>query len=506
MSPETSIAYDPSFTTADESVYRAMFYGLGSDGTVGANKNSIKIIGDETDNYAQGYFVYDSKKAGSVTVSHLRFGKNPIRSPYLIDRANFIACHNPSFIEKYDMLKNIEEGGTFLLTTQHSADDVWDTLPAEVQKQIIDKKVKFYVIDAISLAMKLGLGARINMIMQTAFFKLSGILPDEQAIAAIKKAIKKTYGTQGRGRGRDELQGRRCARVANIQRGQVSGPRHQQVQDAAGGARGCAEFVKEVTAEIMAGRGDQVPVSKMPIDGRFPPGTTKFEKRNIAVEIPEWVPELCIQCGRCSLLCPHATIRMKAYDECRACRRARDVQERRGQGQAEGQEVHRAGCSGGLHRLRAVRAELPRAGEGREQAAHRQARDQHGSAGAAERGRARELGVLPVAAGDRSVALQPRHRSGQPVPAGAVRVLRRVRGLRRDPLCEAGEPALRRPRDYRKCDRLFVDLRRKPADHAVLRLARTACGPAWCNSLFEDNAEFGMGFRLTIDKFNEYRD
>ena len=186
-----------------------MFYGLGADGTVGANKNTIKIIGELTDNYAQGYFVYDSKKSGAITVSHLRFGPNPIRRPYLISQADFVACHNPSFLEKYDMLSTVKQGGTFLLTSMHSKDEVWDTLPQEVQKQIIDKKLKFYVIDAISLAESLGLGARINVIMQTAFFKISNVIPLETALKAIKDAIKKTYGAKGEKVVADEQRRRR---------------------------------------------------------------------------------------------------------------------------------------------------------------------------------------------------------------------------------------------------------------------------------------------------------
>ncbi|MGC8862031.1 MAG: pyruvate:ferredoxin (flavodoxin) oxidoreductase, partial [Armatimonadota bacterium] len=290
------ISYDPSFSTADKDTYRAMFYGLGSDGTVSANKNSIKIIGDATDNYAQGYFVYDSRKAGTLTVSHLRFGKKPIRSPYLIDRANFVACHNPSFLEKYDMLGNIEEGGTFLLTSLHGPDEVWDTLPQEVQKQIIDKKVKFYVIDAIGIAHRLGLGPRINVIMQTAFFKISGILPIEDAVRLIKDAVKKTYGRYG-----DKVvdMNNRAVDAALEQTYEVKYPDRvtSKIKMPPVVREDAPEFVKEVTAEMMAMRGDCLPVSKFPVDGKYPTGTTAFEKRNIAVEIPEWLPEVCLQCG-----------------------------------------------------------------------------------------------------------------------------------------------------------------------------------------------------------------
>jgi len=309
----TSVDVDESFEISDEGYYSALFWGLGSDGTVGANRNSIKIIGELTDNFAQAYFVYDSRKAGAVTVSHLRFGKKQIRRPYLVSRADFVACHNPSFLEKYDMLSAAKEGAPFLLTSSHGPDEVWDTLPQEVQKQIIDKKLKFYVIDAISLAAELGLGARINVIMQTAFFKISNIIPLETAIGAIKDAIVKTYGKKGQ-------------KVVDMNNAAVDGALDKiyevKVPAKVTGTKkmppvvptDAPDFVKEVTAEMMALRGDKLPVSKLPADGKFPTGTTKFEKRNIAVNIPEWAPELCIQCGRCSLFCPHAAIRMKAYE------------------------------------------------------------------------------------------------------------------------------------------------------------------------------------------------
>jgi len=307
----TSLEVDESFDV-QTGAYAAMFYGLGADGTVGANKNSIKIIGEQTDNFAQGYFVYDSKKAGAMTVSHLRFGPELIRSPYLVRRANFVACHNPSFLEKYDMLSTIRPGGTFLLTSTHPKDEVWDTLPVEVQQQIIDKKLKFYCIDAIHLAEELGLGARINVIMQTAFFKISEVLAVDTAVKAIKEAVKKTYGKKG-----DEVvqKNNKAVDAALDKIFEVKVPdkvtstikMRKLVPDDA------PDFVKEVTAEIMALRGDKIPVSKMPCDGKFPTATTQYEKRNVAVHIPEWVPELCIQCGQCSLLCPHAAIRIKAY-------------------------------------------------------------------------------------------------------------------------------------------------------------------------------------------------
>ncbi len=308
----TSLDYDKSFDIEGSDVCRAMFYGLGADGTVGANKNSIKIIGTETDNNAQGYFVYDSKKSGSITTSHLRFGKNRIMAPYLINKANFIACHNFTFLNKYDMLTNIEEGGTFLLTSSFSKEEVWNQLPAKVQKQIIDKKLKFYIIDALKLAAAIGLGARINMIMQTAFFLISNVITKDEAITKIKEAIKKTYGVKG-----DKVvtmnYGAVDAAVKNIVAVNVPGAitGHELPPTVPADA---PAFVREVTAKMIEGNGTEIKVSQMPCDGTWPTATTQYEKRNIAVEVPVWEAETCIQCGQCSLVCPHASIRMKIVD------------------------------------------------------------------------------------------------------------------------------------------------------------------------------------------------
>jgi len=310
----TSLTCDACSVMEKPDVYRAMFYGLGADGTVGANKNSIKIIAEETDNYAQGYFVYDSKKAGAVTVSHLRFGKNVIRSPYLISSANFLACHNFSFLEKYDMLKNVVQGGTFLLTSTYGKQEVWEHLPASVQKQIIDKKLKFYVIDAVKIAGEVGLGERINVIMQTAFFKITGVIDEKTALAAIKNAIKKTYGSKG-----DKVveMNIRVVDMALDHIEEVKVPENftgsvkkRQVVSA-----DAPEFVKETTAKIMVGEGETIKVSEMPDDGTWPTGTSRYEKRNIAFNIPVWNTETCIQCGKCVFLCPHAVIRAKIYKE-----------------------------------------------------------------------------------------------------------------------------------------------------------------------------------------------
>ena len=309
----TSLEFDESFDIGEKGEFRSLFYGLGADGTVGANKNTIKIIGQETDNYSQAYFVYDSKKSGATTVSHLRFGKEKIHKPYLIKKANFIACHNPSFPDKIDMLLYAEEGATFLLTTSHNKNEVWDTLPVEVQKQLISKKMKFYIIDAISLAEEIGLGARINMIMQTAFFIISGIIPKEDAVKSIKTEIKKTYMRKG-----EDIVNLNYEAVdkalQNIVEVAVPDKATSKVHMRPPVPEHAPEFVKNVTAKLLADNGDSLPVSAMPADGTWPTATTQYEKRNIGVNIPIWEPDACIQCAQCSFVCPHATIRVKAYD------------------------------------------------------------------------------------------------------------------------------------------------------------------------------------------------
>jgi len=309
----TSLAYDPAFDTEGQDVVRALFYGLGSDGTVGANKNSIKIIGEETPNHAQGYFVYDSKKAGAITVSHLRFGPRPIHSTYLISKANFIACHLFTFLERYDVLNEAVPGATFLLNTPYPTEEVWDRLPREVQQQIIDKKLKFYAINAYDVAKATGMGGRINTIMQTCFFYLSGILPQQEAIVAIKDSIKQTYGRKG-----DDVVKQNYNAVdqtiANLHEIKVPAKATSKIEKPPLVSPQAPDFVKKVTATIMAGRGDELPVSAMPADGTWPTATTQWEKRNIALEIPVWDPAVCIQCGKCSISCPHASIRTKAYE------------------------------------------------------------------------------------------------------------------------------------------------------------------------------------------------
>jgi pyruvate-ferredoxin/flavodoxin oxidoreductase len=309
----TSLPYDPEFSIESDSTKRALFYGLGADGTVGANKNSIKIIGENTENYGQGYFVYDSKKSGAITVSHLRFGPEPIRSPYLISKAHFVACHQTVFLEKYDMLRNIVSGGTFLLNAPWSAEEVWPNIPIEVQKQILEKKLKFYVIDAYKVAADSGMGMRINTIMQVCFFAISGVLPREQAIEQIKKSIQKTYGKKGEDVVQQNLNAVDMT-LAHLHEVKVPAAVDSKLKRLSPVTSNAPAFVKKVLGVIIEGRGDEIPVSAMPVDGTFPTATTQYEKRNIALEIPVWEQDICIQCGKCNFVCPHAVIRMKVYD------------------------------------------------------------------------------------------------------------------------------------------------------------------------------------------------
>jgi pyruvate-ferredoxin/flavodoxin oxidoreductase len=341
----TSLVWDESYRTdAHNGTFQAMFYGLGSDGTVGANKNTIKIIGEETDLYAQGYFVYDSKKSGAVTVSHLRFGQQPIRSTYLIadNDAQFIGCHQPIFLERYDMLKNAADKAVFLLNTPQTADTVWESLPARIQQQILAKNIRFYVIDGYKVAQACGMGKHINTIMQTCFFAISGVLPKGDAIAAIKHAVQKTYGKKGQrivdlnfkaidetlanlypvNRPSSEGEG------SSFPRSSVGMPVGRSASRTAGadtdvptqsmGTIGvptnAPDFVQNVTAHIIAGHGDLLPVSAMPIDGTFPTGTAQYEKRNLALQIPVWETDLCTQCGKCVMVCPHGVIRSKIFE------------------------------------------------------------------------------------------------------------------------------------------------------------------------------------------------
>ncbi len=499
----SSLEVDDSFIIPQESLYKAMFFGLGSDGTVGANKNSIKIIGDLTDNYAQGYFVYDSKKAGAKTVSHLRFGKDIIRRPYLIRQADFVACHNPSFVEKYALLANAKQGGTFLMTSMHSKDEIWDTLPKELQKQIIDKKLKFYCIDAISIAQKLGLGARINTIMQVAFFKISNIIPLEKAVEAIKEAIEKTYGKKGQ-KIVDMNNAAVDAAVSEVYEVKYPQTVTSKFSMPPAVPTDAPQFVKEVIGEIIADKGDAIPVSKMPADGKFPSATTQYEKRNIAVEIPVWEPDVCIQCGQCSLVCPHATIRVKNYDKKHLDKAPKTFKSADSKGKEfEGMKwtVQIApedctGCGNCVMICPAQQKDAEKKPTGK-----------------------KAINMAP----QEPLRAQERENYDYflsiPNTDPALYKLNTVKGSQlAQPLFEySGACAGCGETPYVKLlTQLF-------GDRALIGNA-TGCssiyggnlpttpysirpdgkGPAWSNSLFEDNAEFAMGMRLTVDKFKEF--
>ncbi len=436
----TSLPMDDDFTIAGDDVFRGLFYGLGSDGTVGANKNSIKIIGEETDNFAQGYFVYDSKKAGAVTVSHLRFGPKPIRSSYLIRKAKFVACHQWVFLEKLDMLAYAQPGATFLVNSPYGPDEIWDNFPREVQQAIIDLKLKVYCIDATEVARETGMGRRTNTIMQTCFFAISGILPRDEAIAKIKGAIKKTYGAKG-----DEIVRLNFEAVdgtlANLHEVKVPGKVTATFTRPPTVSAEAPDLVKRVTALMLEGKGDLLPVSAFPPDGTWPTATTHWEKRNIAIDIPVWDEELCIQCNKCAMVCPHAAIRAKVYDPAALEGAPVDLQGRRLQGQ-------------GLPGLQYTIQVAPEDCTGCELCvrvcpAKDKSNPKHKALDMAPQmplreSEARQLRVLPRPPRGGPHQGQTR-RQGRPVPAAPLRVLRRLRGLRRDPLRQAAHPALRRP-------------------------------------------------------------
>ncbi|MBI5706204.1 MAG: pyruvate:ferredoxin (flavodoxin) oxidoreductase [Armatimonadetes bacterium] len=311
---QSHLDYNPDFSTEPEGVHRALFFGLGADGTVGANKNTIKIIGEDPEFYAQGYFVYDSKKSGSQTTSHVRFGKKPIRSAYLIQKAHFIGCHQFGFVNRIDVLENALPGATLLLNSPYGAAEVWDYLPKKMQETILERKLKFFVIDAQKVANETGMGKLTNTIMQTCFFAISGVLPKDEAIARIKKSIAKTYGRKG-----EEVVQKNFRAVdhtiAHIEEVTPPNRTDSKVAMRPPVADGAPEFVRNVTAKMIAGLGDTLPVSALPIDGTYPTGTSKWEKRDIALSVPVWEPELCIQCGNCSFVCPHAAIRAKLFHQ-----------------------------------------------------------------------------------------------------------------------------------------------------------------------------------------------
>ncbi len=498
----TNLDWDPSFEILEKDVVQAMFYGLGADGTVSANKNSIKIIGEETNNFAQGYFQYDSKKSGAVTVSHLRFGPEPIRAPYLIaeNEANFLACHQFNFLEKFDMLKYARPGGIFLLNSIYEPEEVWDHLPKKVQEALIKKDLQFYAIDAYEVAQKTNMGQRINTIMQTCFFAISGILPKDQAIEEIKKSIKKTYGKRG-----DAVVKQNYAAVdsalEHMAKIDLPDKVTSDIPMLPPVPAGAPEYVREVLGKIIDRRGDDVKVSEMPVDGTFPTGTTQWEKRNVALEIPVWDPDLCIQCGKCAFVCPHATIRTKVYeDSCleNAPETFKSTQAKFREfrdGWAFTVQIAPEDCTGcGMcvencpakdrenpsHKAINMQPQPPL----REQEAENW--DFFTSIPYPDR---KSFSAHTV---KNSQLLEPLFEfSGACAGCGETPYIRLATQLFGDRMVIANATG---------CSSIYgANLPTTPYSFNA-----AGRGPAWSNSLFEDNAEFGLGMRLTIDKFVEF--
>jgi len=495
----TSIDYDAAFSIEDEKTIRALFFGLGADGTVGANKNSIKIIGEETDNFAQGFFVYDSKKSGAKTVSHLRFGPKPINAPYLVSHANFIACHQSTFIEQFEMLEFAMPGAVFLLNSIYDPDKVWDHMPVEVQSAIIEKDLQFYVIDAYEVAKATGMGSRINTIMQTCFFAISGVLPKDEAITAIKDAIKKTYGKRG-----EVVVQKNYAAVdqalEHLHKVEVPEAITSTVTRPEPVPAGAPDFVKDVLGTIISGKGDDLPVSAMPNDGTFPTATTQWEKRNIALEIPVWEPELCIQCGKCAFVCPHATIRQKVYDpalleNAPATFKSKDAKFREFPGTKFTIQIAPEDCTGCAMCIEVCPAK-DKSQVGRKainMASQPPIREQEAenwdfflTLPEADRT------AMKLSTVKNSQLLEPLFEfSGACGGCGETPYVKLASQLFGDRMIIANATG---------CSSIYGgNLPTTP--YSVNADGR---GPTWNNSLFEDNAEFGMGMRLTIDKQNEY--
>jgi len=494
----TSLEYDSAFSTEPDSVIRAMFYGLGADGTVGANKNSIKIIGENTDNYAQGYFVYDSKKSGAMTVSHLRFGPQPIKSSYLVSKANFIACHQWIFLERYDMLNALVDGGVFLINSPFGKDELWDHLPREAQQQLIAKKAKLYAIDAYQVARDAGMGSRMNVIMQVCFFAISKVLPGDEAIEAIRESIRHTYGKKG-----EEVVRKNMLAVdetlAHLFEVKVPATVSSKIE-LPPVFPGAPKFEREVLGSIYAGKGDELPVSAFSCDGTFPTATARWEKRNLALEIPAWDSKICIQCGKCAMVCPHAVIRIKVYDSneltnAPATFKSCDARDKEWAGMKYTIQVAPEDCTGcgvcvdvcpvknkSEVRLKAINM----------------------------------VAQPPLRAPEKEnweFFLNLPELDRRKIKNGTIR-----QQQVQEPLFEfSGACSGCGETPYVKLvSQLF-------GDRAVVANA-TGCssiyggnlpttpwsknadgrGPAWSNSLFEDNAEFGMGFRVSIDKQTEF--
>ena len=492
----TSLDFDDSFSVADKETFRGMFFGLGSDGTVGANKNSIKIIGEETSNYAQGYFVYDSNKSGSMTTSHLRFGKKPIRSSYLIQKANFVACHQSVFLEKFDILKHAQEGATFLLNSPFAKDIVFAKLPQVVQELIIKKELQFYVIDAAKVAKQSGMGRKINTVMQTCFFAISNILPKDEAINKIKKSIEKTYGKKGK-----QIVSMNFLAVdntlANLHKVIVPKTTQSKIKMRPFVKGDFNDFVEEVTAKLIAGEGDSVPVSAMPSDGTWQSGTTQYQKRSTALEVPVWDPNVCIQCNKCVLVCPHAAIRSKVVEESLLSELPEDFLYTKAKGktfeESEMFTLHVAveDCTGCTLCVEVCPAK-------NKSQTNLKAINMNPQEPLRQRGSELWDTFTKLPAYDRSKLdhekaketqfLEPLFEfSGACPGCGETPYIKLASQLFGDRMVVANATG---------CSSIYGgNLPTTP-----WRKNSEGRGPAWSNSLFEDNAEFGLGFRLAIDK------
>jgi len=492
----TSLEWDEHFALTNEKIFQAIFFGLGSDGTVGANKNSIKIIGTETDNYAQGYFVYDSKKSGSMTISHLRFGPEPIHSTYLIDKADFVACHQSVFMEKFDILQHAKKGAVFLLNSPFDKEHVWRRMPRVIQEEIIEKEIRFYVIDAYKVAKESKMGRRINTVMQTCFFAISGVLHQDEAIRYIKASIQKTYGKKS-----DEIVQLNFSAVDNTLAHlyEVSIPKTAEstlpLERSIKGK--VSEFVANVTAHLIERRGDDLPVSSIPADGTWPSGTTQYEKRNIAQEVPVWDPEACIQCNKCVLVCPHAVIRSKVVEDIELSDTSTIFKSIKAKGKNFNEsenftiQVSIEDCTGcslcvevcpGRNKthleLKAINMtpKLLLLDEG--------IKNWDYFLGLSEYDRSK----LDHAKVKESQFLQPLFEfSGACPGCGETPYIKLATQLFGDRMIVANATG---------CSSIYGgNLPTTPWSKN-----NEGRGPAWSNSLFEDNAEFGLGFRLTIDK------